>query len=114
MRYINAIPLPLPLRVEIAPEDPPFLRFLWRDLDVQKATEEYEFSHVASGENWSPFLAEFVTEYHAEGHRSEYAVATETAFKSKHMDNSMDSVTDDRQGIELYIQLSKHWKGAGM
>ena len=46
MRYINAIPLPLPLRVEIAPEHRPFLRFLWRDLDVQKAAEEYEFSHV--------------------------------------------------------------------
>ena len=39
MRYMNAIPLPLSFRVEIAPEDRPFLRFLWRDLDVQNAAE---------------------------------------------------------------------------
>ena len=39
------------LRIEVAPEDRPFHRFLRRDLDVQKSPEEYEFSRVVFGVN---------------------------------------------------------------
>ena len=53
-------------RIEIAPEDPPFHRFLWRDLDQQKVPEEYEFSRAIFGVNSSPFLAQFITQHHAE------------------------------------------------
>ena len=54
------------LRIEIAPEDRPFHRFHWRDLDQRKVPEEYEFSRVVFGENSSPFLAQVVTQHHAE------------------------------------------------
>ena len=70
------------LRIEIAPEDRPFHRFLWRDLDQQKAPEEYEFSRVVFGVNSSPFLAQFVTQHHSETHRTKYPLAAETALKS--------------------------------
>ena len=53
-------------RIEIAPEDPPFHRFLWRDLDQQKVPEEYEFSRAIFGVNSSLFLAQFITQHHAE------------------------------------------------
>ncbi|XP_074612232.1 uncharacterized protein LOC141866597 [Acropora palmata] len=53
-------------RIEIAPEDRPFHRFLWRDLDQQKVPEEYEFSRAVFGVNSSPFLAQFITQHHAE------------------------------------------------
>ena len=102
------------LRIEIAPEDRPFHRFLWRDLGQQKDPEEYEFSRVVFGVNSSPFLAQFVTQHHAETHRTEYPLAAETALKSTYMDDSMDSVTDDQQGIEPHKQLSQLWKRAGM
>ncbi|XP_067040969.1 uncharacterized protein [Acropora muricata] len=102
------------LRIEIAPKDRPFHRFLWRDLDQQKVPEEYEFSRVVFGVNSSPFLAQFVTQQHAETHRTEYPLAAETALKSTYMDDSMDSVADDQQGIELHKQLSQLWKRAGM
>ena len=102
------------LRIAIAPEDRPFHRFLWRDLDQQKAPEEYEFSGVIFGVNSSPFLAQFVTQHHAETHRTEYPLAAETVLKSTYMDDSMDSVTNDQKGINLYRQLSQLWKRAEM
>ena len=102
------------LRIEIATEDRPFHWFLWRDLDQQKVPEEYEFSRVVFGVNSSPFLAQFVTQHHAETHRTQYPLGAETALKSTYMDDSMDSVADHQQEIELYKQLSQLWKRAGM
>ena len=102
------------LRIEVAPEDRSFYRFLWRDLDLQKTPEEYEFSRVVFGVSSSPFLAQFVTQRHAKTHGSEYPLAAETVLKSTYMDDSMDPVSDDQQGIEFYRQLSQLWKGAGM
>ena len=40
----------------------------------------------------SPFEAQFVIQKHAQLHRSEYPMASETALKSTYMDDSMDSV----------------------
>ena len=76
------------LRIEIAPEDCSFHQFLWRDLDQQKPREEYQFSRVVFGVNSSPFLAQFITQHHAETHRTEYPLAAETALKSTYMDDS--------------------------
>ena len=87
------------LRIEVAPEDRSFYRFLWRDLDLQKSPEECEFSRVVFGVNSSPFLAQFVTQHHAKTHGSEYPLAAETVLKSTYLDDSMDSVSDDQQGI---------------
>ena len=64
--------------------------------------------------NSSPFLAQFVTQRHAETHRTEYPLVAETTLKSTYMDDSMDSVADDQQGIELHNQLTQLWKRAGM
>ena len=41
-------------------------------------------------------------------------MASETILKSTYMDDSMDSVQNDMQGIQLYQQLSKLWEEAGM
>ena len=101
------------LRIEVAPEDRPFHGFLWKDLDLQKSPEEYEFGSVVFGVNSSPFLAQFVTQHHEKTPGSEYPLAAETVLKSTYMDDSTDSVSDDQQGIELYRQLSQLWKGAG-
>ena len=64
--------------------------------------------------NSSPFHAQFVTQHHVETHKTEYPLAAETALKSTYMDDSMDSVADDQQGIELHKQLPELWKRAGM
>ena len=88
------------------PDARPFDRFLWRDLDLQKAPEEYEFSRVVFRVNSSLFIAQFMTQHHAEIHRTAYPFAAETALKSNYMDDSMDSVSTDEQGIHARKWLS--------
>ena len=99
------------LRVEIAPEDRLFHMFLWREIfsKLQKCTNSASVYLMKTRH-----VDQFVTQFHAETHRSEYSLAAETPLKSVYKDDSMDSVTDDQQGIEVYKQLSQLWKGAGM
>ena len=102
------------LRIEVAPEDRSCQRFLWRSMDQQKEPEEFEFNRVVFGVNSSPFHAQFVSQFHAERHKDELPLAAETVSKSTYMDDSMDSMSDDSQGIELYRQLEELWNKAGM
>ena len=102
------------LRIEVAPEDRSCQRFLWRSMDQQKEPEEFEFNRVVFGVNSSPFHAQFVSQFHAERHKDELPLAAETVSKSTYMDDSMDSMSDDSQGIELYKQLEELWNKAGM
>ena len=95
------------LRIEIAPEDRPFHRFLWRDLNQCKEQEKYEFNHVMFGINSSSFQAQFVKQTHAQKHQEDLPTASETALNSTYMDDSLDSVQEDKEGILLYQQLTK-------
>ena len=102
------------LRINVAPEDRSCQRFLWRDLEQDRPPDVYEFSSVVFGVNASPFQAQFVAQEHARKYREKYPMAAETVLKSTYMDDSIDSVPDERQGIELYNQLSELWGKAGM
>ena len=102
------------LRIKISPEDRPFHRFLWHSLKTEQKPEEYEFNSVVFGVNSSPFQAQYVSQKHAEMNKDDYPMAAETVLKSTYMDDSMDSVMNDKQGIELYNQLSQLWGKAGM
>ena len=102
------------LRIEVTPKDRSCQRFLWRSLDQQTKPEEYEFNRVVLGINSSPLQAQFVSQTHAEKHKDELPLAAEAVSKSTYMDDSMDSVLDDSQGIELYKQLDELWSKAGM
>ena len=102
------------LRVKLCPEDRSCHRFLWRGLDFSKAPHEYEFNRLVFGVNASPFLAQFVSQYHAKLFEEVYPRAAETILKSTYMDDSMDSVENEAEGIELYKQLSELWEKAGM
>ena len=102
------------LRIGLTPEDRPYQRFLWRDLDQTQEPDEYEFNRVVFGVNSSPFQAQFVTQAHATQFKEEFPMAAETVLESTYMDDSMDSTPDDQKGIELYRQLSTLWGKAGM
>ena len=66
------------------------------------------------GLNSSPFQAQFVSQTHAEKHKDELPLPAEAVSKSTYMDDSMDSVIDDSQGIKLYKQLDELRSKAGM
>ena len=50
----------------LKPEDRPFHRFLWRNLDVQSPPQVYEFSRFVFGGCYCPFCAQFTWQRHAE------------------------------------------------
>ena len=102
------------LRIGISHEDQPYHRFLWRGIDQSRVPDVYEFNRVVFGMNSSPFLAQFVLQHHAKNHRSDFPLASETIDKSTYMDDSMDSVHSEIQGIQLYHQLSVLLSKAGM
>ena len=49
-----------------------------------------------------------------EKHRDEFPMAAETVLKSTNVDDSIDSVPNDSQGIKLYDELHQLWSKAGM
>ena len=102
------------LKIRLCPQDKSCHRFLWRDLDASKLPSVYEFTRLVFGINASPFLAQCVSQSHAMLFRESHPRASETILKSTYMDDSMDSVLNEVEGINLYKELSELWKLAGM
>ena len=93
------------LRIQIPEADRAYHRFLWRGCDQNRDPEGYEFSRVVLGITSSPFQAQFVNQKHAQLHRSEYPMASETALKSTYMDDSMESVQEEERESNSIISL---------
>ena len=102
------------LRIKLNPKDRSCHRFLWRDMNIEQKPLEYEFNRLVFGVNSSPILAQFVSQYHAKVHKQQYPRAAETILDSTYMDDSMISVRDETEGVELYKEISELWQKAGM
>ena len=74
----------------------------------------YKFSCVVFGFNSSPFIAQYVMQQHAKQFSKEFPHASETVLKSTYIDNSVDSVDTEEEGIGLYQELIKLWGLANM
>ena len=55
-----------------------------------------------------------MSQHHARIFEDIYPRAVETILKSTYMDDSMDSVMSELEGITLYKELSELWDKAGM
>ena len=102
------------LRIGITESDKPYHRFLWRKMDESRSPEVYEFDRVVFGVNSSPLQAQFVLQQHARQYQSTFPMAAETVLKSTYMDDSMDSIGTEEQGMTLYSELSTLLTKAGM
>ena len=102
------------LQILLSPTDRSCHRFLWKDLENANEICEYEFTRLVFGINVSPFLAQFVVQHHVQLFQPEYERAAETVLQSTYMDDSMDSVVTENEGVSLYEQLSELWRKAGM
>ena len=72
-RYIVALTCDVSemyLRVELDPKDRACHRFLWRDMNMKQKPEEYEFNCLVFGIKSSPFLAQFVSQFHTKRYES--------------------------------------------
>ena len=61
-----------------------------------------------------PFQAQFVTQTHAKKHKELYPRAAETVLESTYMDDSMDSVMNQDEALQLYKDLTVLWESVGM
>ena len=78
------------LQIGLKEEDRRCHRFLWHNMQENKELDTYQFNHLIFGVNCSPFLAQFVSKYHARLHQSECPLGAETVLYSTYMDDSMD------------------------
>ena len=101
------------LRSGIAHEEKPFHRFLWRGIDQDRQPDTYQFGWVVFGVNSFPFQAQFVLQHHAKKFKDTFPMAVETVLRSTYIDDSMDSVANEDQGIELHRQLSQLLRQTG-
>ena len=102
------------LQVEIKEKDRPMFRILWRDCDDGRDPDIFEFNRVVLGKNAAPMECQFVAQENARRHENLYPMAAETVLKSTYMDDFIDSVETEEEGIELYRQLDALWSLAGM
>ena len=102
------------LQIELAPQDRPYHRFLWRDFQDSEQPTVYQFNRVVFGVNASPFLAQYVAQENARRLEHKYPMAATAVDESTYMDDSMPSVPNEQDGKELVQQLSELWAAAGM
>ena len=81
---------------------------------MNKSPCVYGFTCLVFGVNASPFLAQYVSQFHAQLFQQSHQRASEAILKSAYMDDGMDSVTEEIEGIKLYIEPSNLWRKAGM
>ena len=87
---------------------------MWRGVDQSREPDIYEFDRVMFGVNSSPFQAQFVLQHHARKFMDVFPMAAETVLRSTYMDDSMDSVMNEEDGIDLHRQLAQLLTQAGM
>ena len=102
------------LQIEIEEQDRSHFRLLWRDLDPSREPDVFEFSRVVFGKNSAPMESQFVAQENARRNQDRYPLAAETVLKSTYMDDSIDSVENDEEGVELYGQMKALWGIANM
>ena len=66
------------------------------------------------GKNSAPMESQFVAQENARRNQDRYPLAAETVLKSTYMDDSIDSVGNEKDVVELYRQLKALWGIANM
>jgi len=102
------------LQIWIPPEDRPKFRFLWRNLEVDRDPDVYEFERVVFGDASAPFRTQFLSPENARIHEETFPLASETVRKSTYMDDSLDSTRHNDTAIQLFHELQALWEKAGM
>jgi len=94
-------------------EDRPFHRFLWRDMDLRRQPEVYEFLRFVFGGCYCPFCAQFTWKKHAELHQEDYPLVADAVKNHCYMDDLMPSVDSVEKAIETRRQLTEMGDKAG-
>ena len=82
------------------PEDRLMHRFLWRNMQINKEPEVYEFLHFMFGGCYCPICTQFTWQKHAEIHQDTYPLAVVVVKNHCYMDDLMPSLDSVERAIE--------------
>ena len=102
------------LQINLIEKDRKFHRFLWRDVNIDKEPEIFEFNRLVFGSSSSPFLAQLVAKSNATKFQKQFKRASESVLASTFMDDTLDSIDTIEESKVLYRDLKKLWAKAGM
>ena len=97
----------------LLPEDRPMHRFLWRNMQINREPEVYEFLRFVFGGCYCPFCAQFTWQKHAEIHQDTYPLAAVAVKNHCYMDDLMPSLDSVEKAIVTRRQLTEMGDKAG-
>ena len=92
----------------LQPDNRPFHRFLWQDLDSSRRPETYEFQQFIFGGHHCPFWQQ-----HAHDNKDQYPLAAEAVLKNCYMDDLMPSVKSIEEARTMRKQITELGDKAG-
>ena len=96
-------------RCRIIEEDQPALRFLWRNLELQRDPDVYQMLVMIFGAASSPCMANCVLRNTAADNRENSAFSPDTiesVEKTFYMDDFLKSVCDDATGVRMFRETT--------
>ena len=100
-------------QLALQPDDRPFHRFLWLDLDSSRRPETYEFQRFIFGGRYCPYCAQYVWQQHARDHKDQYPSAAEAVLKNCYMDDLMSYVKSIEEARTMRKQITELGDKAG-
>ena len=97
----------------LQPDDRPFHRFLWRNLDRSKQPDTYEFQRFIFGGCYCPFCAQYVWQQHERDHQHQYPLAAKAVLKNCYMDDLMPSVKSVEEARLMRKEITELGDKAG-
>ena len=94
-------------------EDRPMHRFLWRNIQINKEPEVYEFLRFVFGGCYCSFCAQFTWQKHKEIHQDTYPLVAVAVKNHCCMDDLMPSLDSIERAIETRGQLTEMGDKAG-
>ena len=94
-------------------EDRPMHRFLWRNIQINKEPEVYEFLRFVFGGCYCSFCAQFTWQKHTEIHQDTYPLVAVAVKNHCCMDDLMPSLDSIEKAIETRRQLTEMGDKAG-
>lgn len=101
------------LQIELKPEDRKYHRFLWRDMDVNKQIDVYEYNRLVFGNSASPYLSQKVIRTLANNNIESFPCGAEALLNAMYVDDLSDSVDNTSDAITLRKQVTELLGSAG-
>ena len=96
-------------QVQIIEEDQPALRFLWRNLELERPPDVYQMLVMIFGAASSPCMANYVLRKTALDNRQDVAFSVDTiksVEKNFYMDDFLKSVCDETTAVRMFREMT--------